>query len=79
MRRLRSTVSLPAKATFLASAEPAATPPEDTFVSRVIGVAERVIGKPPSIFPLAPASLPIVASLQLHVGVPGLSAPDNPV
>jgi len=65
--------------TFLASAEPAATPPEDVFASRVIGIAERVIGKPPSIFPLAPASLPIVASLQRHVGVPGLSAPDNPV
>ncbi len=65
--------------TFLASAEPAATPPDDAFASRVIGVAERVTGKPPSIFPLAPASLPIVASLQRHVGVPGLSAPDNPV
>jgi acetylornithine deacetylase/succinyl-diaminopimelate desuccinylase-like protein len=65
--------------TFLASAEPASTPPEDAFAARVIGVAERVIGKPPSIFPLAPASLPIVASLQRHVGVPGLSAPDNPV
>jgi acetylornithine deacetylase/succinyl-diaminopimelate desuccinylase-like protein len=33
----------------------------------------------PLIFPLAPASLPIVASLQRHIGVPGLSAPDNPV
>jgi len=65
--------------TFLASAEPAATPPEDAFASRVIDVAERVIGKPPSIFPLAPASLPVVASLQRHVGLPGLSAPDNPV
>jgi len=32
--------------TFLASAEPAATAPEDAFASRVIGVAERVIGKP---------------------------------
>ena len=65
--------------TFLASAEPAATEPGDPFASRVIDVAERVIGKPPSIFPLSPASLPIVASLQRHVGVPGLSAPDNPV
>ena len=65
--------------TFLASAEPAATPPEDGFAARVIDVAERVTGKPPSIFPLAPASLPIVASLQRHVGLPGLSAPDNPV
>jgi acetylornithine deacetylase/succinyl-diaminopimelate desuccinylase-like protein len=65
--------------TFLASAEPAATPLEDPFAARVIGVAERVTGKPPSIFPIGPASLPIVASLQRHVGVPGLSAPDNPV
>jgi acetylornithine deacetylase/succinyl-diaminopimelate desuccinylase-like protein len=65
--------------TLIASAEPAATEPEDSFASRVIGIAERVIGKPPSIFPLAPASLPIIASLQRHVGVPGLSAPDNPV
>ena len=65
--------------TFLASAEPAATELKDAFAARVIGVAERVIGKPPSIYPLAPASLPIIASLQRHVGVPGLSAPDNPV
>jgi len=65
--------------TFLASAEPAATAPEDAFAARVIGVAERVFGKPPSIFPLAPASLPIIASLDRHVGVPGVSAPDNPV
>jgi len=65
--------------TFLAAAEPAATPPEDAFASRVIDVAERVSGKSPSIFPIAPASLPIVTSLQQHVGLPGLSAPDNPV
>jgi acetylornithine deacetylase/succinyl-diaminopimelate desuccinylase-like protein len=65
--------------TLLASAEPAATPPEDAFASRVIDVAERVIGKSPSIFPIAPASLPIVTSLQQHIGLPGLSAPDNPV
>jgi acetylornithine deacetylase/succinyl-diaminopimelate desuccinylase-like protein len=65
--------------TFLATAEPAATPPEDAFASRVIDLAERVSGKSPSIFPIAPASLPIVTSLQQHVGLPGLSAPDNPV
>jgi acetylornithine deacetylase/succinyl-diaminopimelate desuccinylase-like protein len=65
--------------TVLASAEPAATPPEDAFASRVIDVAGRVIGKSPSIFPIAPASLPIVTSLQRHIGLPGLSAPDNPV
>jgi acetylornithine deacetylase/succinyl-diaminopimelate desuccinylase-like protein len=65
--------------TFLASAETAVTALEDPFAARVIGVAERVIGKPPSIIPLVGGSLPIVASLQRHVGVPGLSAPDNPV
>ena len=65
--------------TLLGSAEPAATLLEEPFVSRVLEVAERVAGKQPSIFPLAPASLPIIASLQRHVGVPGLSAPDNPV
>jgi len=65
--------------TLLGSAEPAATFVEEPFVSRVLEVAERVAGKQPSIFPLAPASLPIIASLQRHVGVPGLSAPDNPV
>jgi acetylornithine deacetylase/succinyl-diaminopimelate desuccinylase-like protein len=65
--------------TLLGSAEPAATPVEETFVSRVVNVAQHVAGKPVSIFPLAPASLPIIASLQRHVGVPGLSAPDNPV
>ena len=65
--------------TLLGSAEPAATLVEEPFVGRVLEVAERVTGKQPSIFPLAPASLPIIASLQRHVGVPGLSAPDNPV
>jgi acetylornithine deacetylase/succinyl-diaminopimelate desuccinylase-like protein len=28
--------------------------------------------------PLAAATLPIVASFRDHLGVPGLSAPDNP-
>ena len=65
--------------TMLASAEPAATPLDDAFAARVIGIAERVIGKPPSIYPIVAGSLPIIASLQRHVGVPGLSAPDNPV
>ena len=65
--------------TKLASAEPATTALDDPFATRVIKVAERVIGKPSSIYPIASATLPIVASLQRHVGVPGLSAPDNPV
>jgi len=66
--------------TRLASAEPASTPIDDPFVARVVSVAERVAGgAAASIFPLAPPTLPIVASLQRHVGVPGLSAPDNPI
>ena len=66
--------------TRLASAEPASTPVDDPFVVRVLSVAERVAGgAAASIFPLAPPTLPIVASLQRHVGVPGLSAPDNPI
>jgi acetylornithine deacetylase/succinyl-diaminopimelate desuccinylase-like protein len=64
--------------TKLASAEPAMTALDDPFATRVIEVAERVMGKP-SIYPIAPATLPVIASLQRHVGVPGLSAPDNPV
>ena len=65
--------------TKLASAEPATTALDDPFAARVIALAERVVGKPPSIYPIGPATLPIVWSLQRHVGVPGLSAPDNPV
>jgi acetylornithine deacetylase/succinyl-diaminopimelate desuccinylase-like protein len=65
--------------TMLAWAEPAATPLDDPFAARVIAVAERVIGKPPSISPIVGGSLPIVASLQRHLDLPGLSAPDNPV
>jgi acetylornithine deacetylase/succinyl-diaminopimelate desuccinylase-like protein len=65
--------------TMLASAEPAATPLDDAFAARVIAVAEQVMGKPPSIYPIVAGSLPIIASLQRHVGVSGLSAPDNPV
>ena len=65
--------------TKLAAAEPAATALDDPFAARVIAIAERVVGKAPSIYPIGPATLPIVWSLQRHVGVPGLSAPDNPI
>jgi acetylornithine deacetylase/succinyl-diaminopimelate desuccinylase-like protein len=65
--------------TFLASAEPAATPPEDAFAARVIGVAERVIGKPPSIFPLAAGEPADRCFAPTPCRAPGLSAPDNPV
>ena len=65
--------------TKLASAEPAMTPLDDPFAGRAIAVAERLAGKPASIVPSAAGTLPIVAPLQQHVGLPGLSAPDNAV
>jgi len=64
--------------TTLVAAKPAKTPPDDPFVRRVVDVAEVVSGKSASIVPLHPGTLPIVASLNEHLGVPGLSAPDNP-
>jgi len=66
------------EATKLGAATPAKTPLDDPFVRRVIDVAEAVCGEPASVTPLAAATLPIVASFRDHLGVPGLSAPDNP-
>lgn len=63
--------------TSLASAEPAATPLDDPFVRRCAAVAEAVFGKPPWITPMVGGSLPFIASLQRHVGMPGLSVCDN--
>jgi acetylornithine deacetylase/succinyl-diaminopimelate desuccinylase-like protein len=65
--------------TKLGSAKPAKTPIDDPFVQRVVGVAESVSGEKASIAPLVPPTLPIIASLQEHLGVPGLAAPDNPI
>ena len=63
----------------LVLAQPASTPLDHPFVQRVTRVAERVSNRAPSIELRSPATLPIVASLQRHVGVPGVAAPDNPV
>jgi acetylornithine deacetylase/succinyl-diaminopimelate desuccinylase-like protein len=63
--------------TVLAKADPAATAPDDPFVMRAVAVAERVARSTASIEPIIAGSLPVVASLKRHVGVPGLSAPDN--
>jgi acetylornithine deacetylase/succinyl-diaminopimelate desuccinylase-like protein len=60
-------------------AKPAKTPLDDPFVRRVVEVAETVSGRPASVMPLVPPTLPIVASLQEHLAVPGLAAPDNPI
>jgi acetylornithine deacetylase/succinyl-diaminopimelate desuccinylase-like protein len=64
--------------TVLGMAEPAGTPIEHPFVQRVAQIAEDVSGQPPSITPRIPGTLPIVASLQRHLGAPGVAAPDNP-
>jgi acetylornithine deacetylase/succinyl-diaminopimelate desuccinylase-like protein len=60
-------------------ARPAKTPLDDSFVRRVVEVAEAVSGESASIVPIAAPTLPIVASFQEHLGVPGLAAPDNPI
>ena len=65
--------------TVLGSAEPARTPIEHPFVLRVAQVAEDVSGHRASITLVVPSTLPIITSLQRHLDVPGLAAPDNPV
>jgi acetylornithine deacetylase/succinyl-diaminopimelate desuccinylase-like protein len=62
----------------LGTSEAAGTPIEHPFVQRVIRVAEETSGQPASVVPRIGGSLPIIASLDRHLGVPGLSAPDNP-
>jgi acetylornithine deacetylase/succinyl-diaminopimelate desuccinylase-like protein len=61
----------------LAQADPAVTPLHEPFVSRCVAVAEAVHGEPPWITPIIGGSLPFVASLHRHIGVPGLSVSDN--
>ena len=65
--------------TALGSAEAAGTPIGHPFVQRVAEVAREVSGSEPSITPRVAGTLPIVASLERHVGVPGVAAPDNPI
>src|SRR5262249_57277881 len=62
----------------IVTARAAKTPLADPFVRRVVDVAEAVSGESASIIPLAPPTLPIVASLHEHLALPGLAAPDNP-
>lgn len=63
--------------TVFGSAEPVVTPIENPFVQRIISIAESYEGKPPSIMPINPGTLPFLGALRRHVGVPGLSAPGN--
>lgn len=64
--------------TVLGSGEAAATPIEHPFVQRVVQIAESVTGQRASITPMVGGTLPIIASLHRHLGVPGVAAPDNP-
>jgi acetylornithine deacetylase/succinyl-diaminopimelate desuccinylase-like protein len=64
--------------TVVGSGEAAATPVEHPFVQRVVRIAEDVTGERVSITPLVGGTLPIIASLQRHLGIPGLAPPDNP-
>jgi len=59
-------------------AEPAGTPIDHPFAQRVAQVAEEVTGQKPSIAVRIGGTLPIIESLHRHLGVPGVSAPDNP-
>jgi len=62
----------------LASAEAAGTSIHDPFVEQVRRVAEETAGRPASVAPRIGATLPIIASLDRHLGVPGVAPPDNP-
>jgi acetylornithine deacetylase/succinyl-diaminopimelate desuccinylase-like protein len=63
--------------TLLARADPAKTPLDDPFSVRCVAVAEAVHGKPAWISPIIGGSLPFVASLRRHIGMPGLAVCDN--
>ena len=65
--------------TVLAEADPISTPIDHPLVRQVAAITQRVAGTAPLINPMVPGSLPLLAALRDHVGVPGLSAPDNPV
>ena len=64
--------------TVLGTAEAAGTPIEHPLVKRVAEIAENAAGERASITPRVGGTLPIVASLQRHLGAPGLAPPDNP-
>jgi acetylornithine deacetylase/succinyl-diaminopimelate desuccinylase-like protein len=63
----------------LGAAEPAGTSIDHPLVQRVVGIAAEITGQPAAITPRIGATLPIVASLQRHLDVPGVAAPDNPI
>jgi acetylornithine deacetylase/succinyl-diaminopimelate desuccinylase-like protein len=55
------------------------TPIEEAFAQRVLAIAEAFAGKPASVGPISGGTLPLLGALRRHVGVPGLSAPGDPV
>ena len=65
--------------TVLAEADPISTPIDHSLVRQVAAITQRVAGVPPLINPMVPGSLPLLTALRDHIGVPGLSAPDNPI
>jgi acetylornithine deacetylase/succinyl-diaminopimelate desuccinylase-like protein len=64
--------------TVLATSAPIATPIDHPLVCRVASIAGQVAGKQALIMPIVPGSLPLLEGIRDHVGVPGLSPPDNP-
>jgi acetylornithine deacetylase/succinyl-diaminopimelate desuccinylase-like protein len=63
----------------LGSAEPVVTPINDPFVRRIAAIAADYADKPPAVTPIIGGTLPLLGPLQRYVGLPGLSAPGNPV
>ncbi len=65
--------------TLIGAAEPLKTPLDDPFARRVAAIAQQFAGRPPAIAPIVGGTLPLLGALRRHVGVPGLSAPGDPV
>lgn len=64
--------------TVLGSAEAAGTSIEHPFAQMVARIAGDVARRPAAIIPRIGGTLPIVATLQDRLGVPGVAAPGNP-
>jgi len=65
--------------TVLAAAPPSGIAIDHALVRRVASIATDVAGAQPLIFPMFPGSLPLLTAMDEYVGVPGVSAPDNPI